>query len=241
MPANPGTSAPMDKCERLIRLMIAIATCLLLASCSEQNGTNEDAKEHFATPYETEPLSNAEVEKLWKLLPRNWENPTRAESPAGNYERLLFAMTGKLRGIYQTARLEDGQMDNATRLSTAFMDTSGRYLIGKDSTTESSDDQETTYYVIYYEPKENLYRGVSWTHGVLGKEKPKQMVGQHVQSKLVIRWKAYDPGRYAGNTSVLEIKNSNEFIWTVTLYKESKEHSKLINTSILSKSWPKNQ
>jgi len=222
------------------RLLIAFATLLLLTSCLEQNGRKEETKEDIATPYDKKPLSNAEVAALWKLLPRNWDNPQRAESPAGNYERLLFGMAGKVRGIYQTARLEDGQMDNATRLSTAFMDPSGRYLVGKDSTTESSDDQETTYYVIYFEPKEDLYRGVSWTQGFLGKEKPKQMVGKHVPGELKIRWKAFDPGRYAGNSSILEIKNSNEFIWTITLYKDGKEHSKLINTSILSESWEGN-
>jgi hypothetical protein len=211
---------------------------LLLGGCLEKR--EDSTTEDLESPYNTSPLNNQEISKLKKLLPGDWGNPNRAHSPASNHERILYAMTGRLRGIYQTVRYPNGQMGNSTRVSTAFMDPSGKHLIGRDSTTKG-DKIEATYFVIYYSEEEGLYRGVSWTKDSRGKEKAMQMVGKKVTGKYEIRWKAYDPGRYAGNRSVLSIKSWNEFIWTITLYQHGEEHSKLTNTSILSKHWPEHQ
>ena len=211
---------------------------IFLMSCT--NPADDTKKEDLESPYGTVPLDNQTIARLKKLLPQNWDNPPRAHSPAGNHERMLYAMTGQVRGIYQTVRFPNGQMVNTTRLATVFMDPSGRHLVGKDSSTKGQ-EKETTYFVIYYSNDENLFRGISWTHGLRGEEKPMQMVGKHVPGKLKILWKAYDPGRYAGNSSVLEIKSWNEFTWTITLYQKGEEHSKLTNTSILSQHWPEHR
>ncbi len=224
-----------------MRIIIGIGLSfliLLITGCS--NPERDTDKEDLESPYGTSPLPDSEVADLKRLLPRNWENPNRAHSPAGNYEQILYAMTGQLRGIYQTVRFPNGQMVNTTRLTKAFMEPSGRHLIGKDMTTKGQ-EKETTFFVIYYSEPEKLYRGVSWTRGIRGEEKPMQMVGKHVPGKLEIHWKAYDPGRYAGNRSILQIKSWNEFTWTITLYQKGEEHSKLTNTSILSKHWPEHQ
>ena len=216
---------------------ITLAAVLLSTACS---GTKKDAGPNLAKPYGAEPLAKKEIAALRGKFPSNWTNPPRAHSPSGPDGRILFSMTGKLRVIKQTVTGTGNPDITTVRVGTAFMDPTGKFLLGRDYPKDGT-PKDSTLFAIYHDKESGLYRGVSWNKNLRGKEIPMQMAGRDLPGDNVIRWKPFSTKPHFGHHSSLQVKSRNEFSWTIRLFKGGELKGELTNTSRLTQNWPEHK
>ena len=217
-----------------VHRIIILALTLLAPACSV---TQKDGSDNLAKPYGAEPLTQKEISALRSKFPSNWTNPPRAHSPAGPDSRILYSMIGKLRLIEQKVTNTGNQDTHSARVGTAFMDPSGKFLLGRDYPKDGN-PKDATLFAIFHDTESGLYRGVSWTKNLRGKEIPMQMTGKDLPGDNVIRWKPYSSKPHVGLHSRLKVANPNEFTWTIRLFKGGEMKGELTNTSRLTQPWP---
>jgi hypothetical protein len=219
------------------RLTILLFLVFCWTGCT---GPTDEPFGNHGSPFGAAPLAPHEVTLLRKKFPGNWKNPARAKSPDGPDERILHSMAGKLRIIEQKVKADRGMETTRTRIATAFMDPSGRYLIGRDLPAEKKAQGETLF-AIFHDKEAGIYRGVSWTKDLRGKEWPTQMAGRGIPGKNEIEWKPFFGKAHVGNTSRLHVRSRNSFTWTIRLFKGGQLKGEMVNTSQLTQSWPEEE
>ena len=211
------------------------ALLLFLGGCSELLENKSPIEE--SRPFDVESLPKAAVSKLKKLFPHDWNTPKRGQHPASAEMRLLKRITGKKREVEQRVLFPDSPETRATRSSSIFLDSSGKYIVGKDW-NHDPDRKESTRFILYYDESTECFRGLSWTKSALGEGNPVQMVGRFVKGKAVIEWKSFQESIGVDTKSHLFLTSAENFIWRVERIREGRIVTTLTSNSNLEQDWP---
>lgn len=220
-----------------VRSLAAWTLALLLAGCAEL--ADPSGKPQQAKPFGASPLPGLMLNKLYAMLPEDWENPPRSTNPTSTQMRLLYRICGKKRNVKQEVIFIDAPTTQSERSSTLFLDSSGQYILGIDQ-NQDPERKESTRFILYYDKPGEVFRGVSWTRNSLGEDDPVQMVGQLERGtgKAVVEWRPFNVSIGVITRSRLFLTSAENFIWEVKRIRDGKIVTQMTNKSTLKLSWP---